>query len=370
MASMSRRVLAALSLSLFAPASTPAHGRSSCGPAVSRRGHVIRVVPVDAARDTANLQCAFDLASASPGSTVELAAGTFVSDVVFIDHFVGEVRGEGENETLVTNVPFMSVNENWWNSGSPPGPDNVYPQVWTFTEGRFSVRDMKFKASGGPTSGWVVPGTTIPPIAALVAEVAVTGLDVHAEFSHVTFEAERSPTDPFYGYDSYSSVLFTGFPWGPTPAPGTGSLLLHHCSFRTTAAGPALMVAADSHFLVADNDYDDVFDVLGITGLQRSTALYSGNRARNSLYGTAVDFSPTLGFESSLLIVDGNRFQVSNGLGVLTTFSGGSACVITDNWIDPPSAGITLGNGTSHCLVAHNHGATVVDDGTGNHIVP
>ena len=49
---------------------------------------------------------------------------------------------------------------------------------------------------------------------------------------------------------------------------------------------------------------------------------------------------------------------------------GGSACVITDNWIDPPSAGITLGSATSHCLVAHNHGATIVDDGTGNHVVP
>jgi hypothetical protein len=44
--------------------------------------------------------------------------------------------------------------------------------------------------------------------------------------------------------------------------------------------------------------------------------------------------------------------------------------VIADNRIDPPSAGITLGSGTSHCLVVHNHGATVVDDGTGNHVVP
>ncbi len=44
--------------------------------------------------------------------------------------------------------------------------------------------------------------------------------------------------------------------------------------------------------------------------------------------------------------------------------------MIADNRIDPPSAGITLGSGTSHCLVVHNHGATVVDDGTGNHVVP
>ncbi len=67
--------------------------------------------------------------------------------------------------------------------------------------------------------------------------------------------------------------------------------------------------------------------------------------------------------------VSWGRFAAQQGVLVDGIFSGGTRCVIVGNWIDPPSAGITLGPATSNCLVVNNHGATVVDNGTGNHVV-
>lgn len=362
---------AVLSLSMLTPTTGLANHGSACGPAVSWKGHLIRVVPVDAAHDTANLQCAFDLASASPGSVIELAEGTFISGVLFIHDFVGEVRGEGESKTVVTSSPGIQVNPDWWNSGQPPGTNNVYPQLWTFTEGRFSMRDLTFRAPLAPASEWFTPGVPVP-ITAFLAQIAITGQNVRAEFTHLTFEAAPDPADPFYGFSSYSSVLFAGFPWGPEfPMPAvSGDVRIRECHFKSTAEGLAPFNVTDSHLTVVDNQYDDVFTVVDPAGVRRSTVLYSGNRARNAVQAILFDLAPGVGFDSSLLIVHHNDYQVSTGLLIDTTFTGASACVITDNRIDPESAGITLGTGTSRCLVAHNHGATVTDNGTGNHVVP
>jgi hypothetical protein len=123
---------------------------------------------------------------------------------------------------------------------------------------------------------------------------------------------------------------------------------------------------ADAMVHVTDNDAVDVFAALDIFGVARSTVVYSANRVQSALMALVGEGGP---LDGSLVIVAANRFQAQQGLVVDGMFSGGTRCAIVGNWIDPPTAGITLGPGTSNCLVANNHGATVVDLGIGNHVV-
>jgi hypothetical protein len=335
-----------------------ASSATACGPAVSQKGQLIRVEPAGAAHDTANLQCAFDLAVARPGSTVQLAKGTFASGAIFVKGLMGEVRGEGEEETVVTNVPVIQVNPYFWTSGAPPSKDNVYPGLWTFTGGRYSMHDLRFKIQGAtPTSGWFIQ--TIFSYSLAVA-VSVMGQEAHAEFSHVAFEGEANSQDPS-GYNLWNGVYFQNIN-GP---PATGSFHVHDCEFRSMASWAPLYIVADAMVRVTDNDVDDVFFAMDIFDVARSTVMYGQNRVRNAVLAEVGEFGP---LDSSLVILSANHLAAQQGVLVDGIFSGGTLCVIVGNWIDPPSAGITLGPATSNCLVAGNHGATVVDNGTGNFV--
>jgi hypothetical protein len=336
---------------------------TACGPAVTRTGQVLRVVPTGA-DDTASLQCAFDLAAARPGSSVRLGRGTFASGALFIHGLVGEVRGEGEGETLVVNIPVIQVNPDMWTSGAPPSGTNVYPFLWTFAGGRFAIHHLTFRIQGAaPTTGWKVPGVDAT-IDSMAAAVSVTGQGVRAEVHHVAFEGEANPLDPLFGYNLYNGVFFEALPFDGPPA--TGRFSVHACRFQSMASWAPLYRVADAVVQVTGNDAADVFFALDVLDVARSTVLYGANRVQRAQIaqvgeGGAID--------GSLVVLTGNRFEAAQGLLIDGPLTGGTHCLVAGNWIDPPAAGITLGPATSNCLVAGNHGATVVDQGAGNHVV-
>lgn len=341
---------------------------TACGPAVSRRGHVIRVEPASAAQDTQNLQCAFDLAATLPGSTVQLGRGTFVSGAIFVHGLMGEVRGEGKDETLVVNLPAFHVNRDWWTSGAPSSPDNVYPFLWMFFGGRFSMHDLKFRIQGAaPTSGWVIPGLDFTDYS-LGGVVMVTGREVHARLGDIAFEGEPNPQDPIFGYNLYNTVVFQPdcCPSAPVLNITTGSLFLHDCTFKSSASWTYLNSVTDAVVSLIGNHAEDVVFAIDIGPATRSTLVYAHNQVRSAQIAE-VGEGGTL--DASMVSLIANRLEAQQGVLVDGVFAGGTRCLIADNWIDPPSAGITLGPATSNCLVAGNHGATVVDQGSGNHVV-
>ena len=60
--------------------------------------------------DTANIQAAFNAAvKAGPGSTVQLSAGHFYTNTIFVQNFNGTFRGAGQGKTCIDVV-----------SGTPP----------------------------------------------------------------------------------------------------------------------------------------------------------------------------------------------------------------------------------------------------------
>ena len=61
---------------------------------VNVNGSTITVLPTGS-DDTANLKCAFDLGIGIPGAVVQLARGTYITDRIIVDGFVGTLRGAG-----------------------------------------------------------------------------------------------------------------------------------------------------------------------------------------------------------------------------------------------------------------------------------
>jgi len=100
-------------------------------------------------------------------------------------------------------------------------------------------------------------------------------------------------------------------------------------------------------------------------GFPSYPVLYGGNRIRDAL------LTPFVGtFDASAIGLVANEVESSAGrIAVTMDFSNGAACSIVGNKLAVPDPAILLGPGTSHCLVAGNHAATVVDQGTNNLLV-
>ena len=108
-------VLVALGLLLVVPAAALASPK------------IFYVSPSKTGDDTANIQAAFTAAvKAGPGSTVQLTAGHFYTNAVFVRGFSGSFRGAGEGKTVIDTLRGIDP------SAAPLGPvtlDNSGNQV-------------------------------------------------------------------------------------------------------------------------------------------------------------------------------------------------------------------------------------------------
>ncbi len=102
--------------------------------------HKMITVAPNGADDTANLQCAFDLAATmGPSVTVQLAAGTFTTAQLVVEGVKGSIRGMGQDVTVIHNPSYpMTIDRPYCNTGegpcfadSPPSADNRYPSLIT-----------------------------------------------------------------------------------------------------------------------------------------------------------------------------------------------------------------------------------------------
>jgi hypothetical protein len=82
---------------------------------------------------------------ATPGTTIELEAGTYYLDrVVLAENFRGKFRGAGKDQTIVTSVGELEVSTHdppWF---YPPSLDNPWMAFFTFLDGDFTLKDMTF----------------------------------------------------------------------------------------------------------------------------------------------------------------------------------------------------------------------------------
>jgi hypothetical protein len=112
-------------------------------------GGVVTIAPtgdMTGEADWTNIQMA--LMEATPGTTIELGAGTFyLGKVLLAEDFRGTFRGAGKELTFITSVGELEVSPDdppWLN---PPSLDNPWAALITFLDGKFTLSDMTFQVT-------------------------------------------------------------------------------------------------------------------------------------------------------------------------------------------------------------------------------
>lgn len=360
-----------LGMVLAAPvgASAGNHAVDACHAAyVTQNGTVITVSPTGV-DDTDNIQCAFDAAvAAGPGTTVKLVEGTYHTQQIVVNDFVGIFTGAGAENTIVMNLPNLYVTpvDTFLN---PPGPDNPWPSLFAFVNGDFLVSELAIHITGEtPTTGWSVPG--IPLIRELADGITIDGTNANASFYRLLIEGEEAE-NTIFGFNLINGFFYEGL-IGAAPPPISGSFAVHDSIFRRLASGTPIVNLSGASVVISRNTFEDVFFGMDGGDVENTTFVFSHNKV-NALVGLDLydaGLAP-FGAESSNILIKNNVFRGQYGPIVEPTFSGGTDCLLLGNNVQKVSElGNLLGPGTSHCTVVGGSNKTnVLDLGTDNVLV-
>jgi hypothetical protein len=334
---------------------------------VAEAGSVFTVSPTGV-DDTANLQCAFDLAVASgSGAEVHLLAGTFHTGQVVINDFQGAFTGEGMDNTIIENIPNLYVTpvDMYFN---PPSANNPWPSLFSFVNGNFSVSDLAILVKGdNPTTGWTIFGIE-PPIKELALGIAILGTQANARADRVLIEGEPME-DSLFGYNLINGIFFEGF-IGEIPPAIEGSFQVCNSVFRRMASGTPVENVSNATITISRNTYDGVF--LGMDGGDFANSSYEFSKNRvDALYGLDLYNMYMLKDSGSTYIIKNNLFRGANGPFFEQAFGTGNQCLFLGNNVrNVTDIGIYLGPDISGCIVIGGSNKTdVLNLGTDNILV-
>jgi hypothetical protein len=356
----------ALLLSLAVTSVANPVAAQACDPAfVTQTGTVITVKPTSV-DDTANLQCAFDLAvAAGPGRTVRLLTGTYHTGLIFVNNFHGTFTGAGSTKTVVTNLPDLDV--------TPedvifdlPSPTNRWPDLVSFVEGDFAISDMAFQIKGDqPTLPWTIFGID-PPLRVLSAAVLVTGEQVSARIERVLVEGEPMP-ETMFGYNLINGTVYANYFGGPRI---TGSLTIKNSIFRNLNSGTPVNSPSGASILITRNTFENVFYGMDGGEFLNSRFEFSYNQV-NAVMGMDLYTAYTSEDAGSEILIKNNVFRGAIGPAFEQMMGADNKCLFIGNNVqNVTDIGIYLGPATNGCTVVGGSSKTnVLDLGTDNVLV-
>jgi hypothetical protein len=364
-----------------------------CGNNVSQQGKIIAVKPTGI-DDTANLQCAIDLAlSGGRGSVVQLTRGKFYTAQLVAADFKGTIRGEGMNKTILQNLPSLVVKNDGegqdplplWVVGppTPPSGDNPWPVLLSFVNGDIAVRDLAIQIVGAePTTGWNVPGFF--PIKAMSSAILVVGSRADLRVSRIALSSELAPNDLNYGFNVYNGILSQGGGFGGSPSPTLAGLYEVRDSRFTTVGFPVgVATLKNADVIVEGNTYGGAVWAMSASGLTNTNVRFVNNNASikevktplqppTKGYGIYVtNFDPDTFTNSRLFIAHNTLKGEGTAIGVDATFNGKTGChlLLNDTRGMKNLPTIVLAKGTKDCLVVTRETNTVKDEGDNNRII-
>jgi hypothetical protein len=363
-------------LSLVAPVVASACECDS--PYVRHHGAVIKVRPTHR-DDTANLRCALRMAQREPGHTIELAAGQFWTRQLWATGFIGTLKGQGADKTMLSNRGPLKVADDV--IMNPPSASNLWPSLLTFVDGDFTVSDLGIRMRGPLVAApWSFFGSIFENV--VLGEIIVTGTHADASFERIAIEGATVEEGFGAPYDDVVSLFFQPI-LGGWVKPLSGRFTVVGCSFRNVAMGFNAGVVEHGQMTWHANTVVDSGAGFEIWDAIHVLVEASRNRVQDAT-----------GLESGLpflpypaIAVGGTSFA---GLGLQDT-----TVLLTDNevsgiagqwglWVMPWATdtlrAITAGNtfsGTtgvylgpdSKGVIVKKDGATVVDEGSGNYVL-
>jgi hypothetical protein len=283
---------------------------TQCDPTfVTQKANVFTVLPTGT-NDTINLQCAFDAAvEAGPGSTVQLAQGTYYIDRdISVVNFDGSFAGAGKQQTFIQNldaVPFP-------HHGGPGGPYffQTWPGLFVFFQDQnggpssISISDLTFRAMGSavPTNmhgGFILNSMNILEIYGKVTGIRDDEVSfVDTSLIRVGFEGQAG-SEFTYGYNVLNAVEISGdgpmLPCGDSNCveyvkPISGNHLVQDCTFENAVWGYVPLMINDSSVKVENSTFENVRMPIDIFDFSNSTVDIQHNSIHNATwYGVYIE---------------------------------------------------------------------------------
>jgi hypothetical protein len=346
-----------------------AHANNTCDPDFVTHTGVEFTVKPTGVNDTVNLQCAFDKAVAIGANTeVHLSSGVFHTAQIMVYGFQGQFTGEGVKNSIVTNLPNLPVTPvDVFNN--PPSTDNLWPSLFAFVDGDFSITDLTIHIAGDDlTTGWTIFNID-PPFEELAHAIVITGTHANVRIENFLLEGERME-DSAFGYNVLNGIFYEGV-IGEIPPPLSGSYRLSNSTIRTIAFSTPVSILSEASVVVRGNQYEDTFLAMDASDIQNSTLEFSHNKIDGAIIGFDLWnlFAPE--FAGSTFLIQNNVIQGEIGIAFEQTFGTENRCLLQGNNVqNVTDLGIYLGPGTTGCtVIAGSNKTNVLDLGTDNILV-
>ena len=186
--------------------------------------------------DTANIQAAFN--AAGPGDTVQLTAGQFYTNEIFVTDFVGTFKGAGKGATKIDVLRGLDE--------SLEGVSIDYltksTHLFTFFGGDVHISDLIFDITPyEPANVWGPDPPGDPPVVwyDLLSVILITG-DLNSRIENIKFTGHEGtavyddPEHPLFSEKTYNVRVGVEYGGGP---PTTGSHIITDCEFNSLWLG-------------------------------------------------------------------------------------------------------------------------------------
>jgi hypothetical protein len=370
-----------LLITAFFTAATAGTATATCNSSyVQVNGSTITVLPTGN-DDTANLKCAFDLGTGMPGAVVQLSKGTYITDRIVVDGFVGTLRGAGMDATIVRNPDYsVYVTPDECQLVSPQSPDYAPPYLFIFLGGDYKVTDLTVSIVGEePATDWSIFHLrdllghgfhAMGQFTILGVERGSGYPEANAIFDRVKMKGEIT-SDPIFGSNVNNAIIYQGF---TTPAflPVKGNFTVKDSVFEAVASANPAVNVRDSRVTISGNAYREVqfgaeFGDLTNTVYEFRHNNVSGLAGLHSI-DNCLGAASNCGFDSSSLIIKNNVVRGVYGLVFDGTWANNTKALVLGNNVSGVSDfPLYLGPGSNHCTVVGS-GGVAVDDGTDNSI--
>ena len=260
-------------------------------------GHTIKVRPPSGVDDTATIQAALDAAVTSgPDSTVQLAAGRYLTQQLAVYNFHGTFKGMGKDRTTIEALPNLQVTPGFGNSPVlPNGTTNRWPSLVIFVDGDIRVSDLSIKVTAPPGTAaatWLLDDSPVNFLLDAIRIMGTTKTNVCVEGISIEGLPDDSPTS--WGFNVVNGVYFAGELARSTVDLDyyhlSGSFTVRNTSMKSTGTGAAVGgYIQDANVTIggspaAGNVFENALVGLDIEGGQNSHFEISHNRSEGMWY--------------------------------------------------------------------------------------
>jgi hypothetical protein len=318
-----------------------------------------------------------------PGSILQLAKGTYITDRIVASGFNGIVRGAGIDSTIIRNpnYPILVTPDDFYMTA--PDAGSQYPFLFVFLGGDYTVTDLTVSIMGDePATDWSIFGirdwlghgirSLAGPFVVLGSPTGRGYRHANAAFYHVKITGQAT-SDPLYGYNIYNGIFYEGFV-GPDLQPLKGKFTVANSIFDSVASSAPVSNLVDSSVSISGNTFSNVYYGSDLEDLKHTFYEFAHNRVTGvvglQMYDNCFGSESICGMQGSTLVVKNNRFRGSFGVLIDATFGNqNGALVAGNNFKEVSDLAVRLGPNTSRCLVIGAGYGTAQDLGTGNVII-